>query len=155
MYKATIMKNLFSSNPFSKDRLRRMQGLSNFKTEETDVSIETAVMFGDPILVNIKKKVNVTQIKMIKKGAKKGAKKVKMLDVNDINNKNIFIDVLVLCLEGIDNEFVWKRKLTAQFLSHGLGEPMAYGFQTLAKGATLWCSRKHYEILLPPSGFQP
>ena len=28
--------------------------------------------------------------------------------------------------------------LTAQFPSHGLGEPVAYGFQTLAKGATLF-----------------
>ena len=27
--------------------------------------------------------------------------------------------------------------LTTQFPSHGLGEPMAYGFQTLAKGAAL------------------
>ena len=27
--------------------------------------------------------------------------------------------------------------LTTQFPSHGLGEPVAYGFQTLAKGAAL------------------
>ena len=27
--------------------------------------------------------------------------------------------------------------LTTQFPSHGLGEPMAYGFQTFAKGVTL------------------
>ena len=26
---------------------------------------------------------------------------------------------------------------TSQFPSHGLGEPVAYGFQTLAKGAAL------------------
>ena len=35
---------------------------------------------------------------------------MKKLDVNDINNENIFIAVLVLCLEDIDNEFVWKGK---------------------------------------------
>ena len=45
--------------------------------------------------------------------------------------------------------------LTAQFPSHGLGEPVAYGFQILAKGATLWCSDKHYEILPPRPGFEP
>ena len=106
VYKATVMKNMFSSNPFSKDRLRRVRVMRTLNTKETDVSIETAVMVGDPILVNIKKKVNVTQIKLIKKGGK--TKKVNMLDVNDINNENIFIDVLVLCLEDIDNEFVWK-----------------------------------------------
>ena len=106
VYKATVMKNIFSLNPLSKDRLRRVRGMSTLNTEETDVSIETAVMVGDPILVNIKKKVNVTQIKLIKKGGKK----VKMLDVHDINNENIFIDVLVLCLEDIDNECVWKGK---------------------------------------------
>ena len=33
-----------------------------------------------------------------------------MLDANDINNENMFIDVLVLCLEDIDNESVWTGK---------------------------------------------
>ena len=41
--------------------------------------------------------------------------------------------------------------VTTQFPSHGLGEPVAYGFQTLAKGAALQCSCRHYEIL-PPRG---
>ena len=44
--------------------------------------------------------------------------------------------------------------LTTQFPSYGLGEPVAYGFQTLAKGAVLQCSRKHYEILPPRPGFE-
>ena len=49
------------------------------------------------------------------------------------------------------------RYLTGQFPSHGLGEPMAYGFQTLSKGAALIvpCNRKHYEILQPRPGFEP
>ena len=46
-------------------------------------------------------------------------------------------------------------KLTAQFPSHGLGEPVAYRFQTLANDAALLCSRKHYEILPPRPGFEP
>ena len=33
-------------------------------------------------------------------------------------------------------------QLTAQFPSHGLGEPVAYGFQTVAKGAP------HYSVVI-------
>ena len=33
-------------------------------------------------------------------------------------------------------------QLTAQFPSHGLGEPVAYGFQTVAKGAL------HYSVVI-------
>ena len=36
-------------------------------------------------------------------------------------------------------------QLTTQFPSHGLGEPVAYGFQTLAKGAALYC-HKHMKF---------
>ena len=71
VYKATAMKILFRSNPLSKDRLRRVRGMSKLNTEETDVSNETAVMVGDHVLVNITKKVIVTQIKLIKKRGKK------------------------------------------------------------------------------------
>ena len=58
VYKATAVKSLFSANPLSKDRLRRVRGLSKFTDvgEDTpsDLSIDSSVMVGDPLLVNVK-----------------------------------------------------------------------------------------------------
>ena len=62
VYKASAVNCLFSSNPLSRDRLRRVRGFTKFTTDETEnaLAIETAVMAGDPILVNLKGTLKVS-----------------------------------------------------------------------------------------------
>ena len=70
VYKATVVKGLFSSNPLSKDRLRRVRGLSkNVDSEQIseNFSFDTVVLPGDPILVVVKGELHICQIKCIKK----------------------------------------------------------------------------------------
>ena len=71
VYKATIVKSLFSSNPMSKDRLRRVRGMTKFTGEqsEADMSIESSIMVGDPLLIDTKGTLRVSKvIKLMKAG---------------------------------------------------------------------------------------
>lgn len=54
VYKATILKNAFSDSPLSRDRLRRVQGLTKFITQGNESNanaIEDAIMVGDPLII--------------------------------------------------------------------------------------------------------
>ena len=53
VYKASVLRSLFSGDRMSKDRLRCVQGMTrtNRGFGSADLSIDTMIMVGDPILV--------------------------------------------------------------------------------------------------------
>ena len=52
IYKATVVKQMYLSDPLSKDRLRRVQGLTYEVTNNReDMSVDNTVYIGDPLLV--------------------------------------------------------------------------------------------------------
>ena len=72
VYKATVVRSLFGSNPLSKDHLRRVQGLSKFtESARANVSVDNSIMLGDPVLINVKNRLQIAQIKCIKKANKR------------------------------------------------------------------------------------
>ena len=116
VYQATVVRSLFGSNPLSKDRLRRVQGLSKFtESERANVSIDNSIMLGDPVLINVKNRLQIAQIKCIKKGNKK----VKLLTTDELNAHNVSIDAVILSMES--NDYIWNGDFLGEtFISIGL-----------------------------------
>ena len=52
IYKATVVKQMYLNDPLSKDRLRRVQGLTYEVTNNReDMSVDNTFYIGDPVLV--------------------------------------------------------------------------------------------------------
>ena len=105
VYKASVVKSLFSSNPLSRDRLRRVRGMTKF-TDEGDtnsLAIETSVMAGDPMLVNVKGTLRLSKILEVRKANRK----VKLITAEEINDHNVTLDVIILKLETSGENYVW------------------------------------------------
>ena len=51
VYKATVVKQMYSSQPLSKDRLRRVQGLTRSSNQLDDTFVDNMVYVGDPVLI--------------------------------------------------------------------------------------------------------
>ena len=105
VYKATIVKSLFSSSPLSRDRLRKVRGMTKYTDEGNDSSlaIETSLMVGDPLLISVKEKLQLFKIEAIRVANRK----VKSLEVNDLNKANVFIDAKRLKVEEKDGYYIW------------------------------------------------
>ena len=72
IHKSTVVKNMFGAKALSRDRLRRVQGLSGkMSPKEENLDIETCLAIGDPILVKNQTVLELSKVLSIKKAAKK------------------------------------------------------------------------------------
>ena len=71
VFKATVVKNLFSANPLSKDRLGRIKDYSRIYQDDPELnnntSMDSTIMPGDPILAKTKETIELYVIKSIRK----------------------------------------------------------------------------------------
>ena len=103
IYKATYLKNCFSSNPLSKDRLRRVRGLSRFEENESDDTLDDqTLMIGDPILARVKDDLKICVLLNITRGKENK----KTIDVNEMSNFNTMLTVQKIKLETTDDYYV-------------------------------------------------
>ena len=123
MYKATIVKSLFSSNPLSKDRLRRVRGLTkytengNTNTENLSTSIDSVLMVGDPLLIRVKDKLQLCKIDLMKEANRK----VKILQVGNLNKPNVTIHATILKVNDVGDSYIWEGELIGDaFQSSGV-----------------------------------
>ena len=108
IYKASIVKSLFSSNPLSRDRLRKVRGLTKFTDDSTGNSdgqqaIESSLMVGDPLLVKVKDRLKIAKIEAIRVANRK----VKTIEVDGLSKPNVMMDVKLLKVEENDGHFIW------------------------------------------------
>lgn len=114
VYKATVVKNIFCSNPLSRDRLRRIRGMTKFTdSDKTSEAIDSSLMAGDPILVNVKGKLQISKIEVIKRANRK----VKFLSVEDLDNQNVQIEACFMKMETIGDQYVWDGSFIGEKLS--------------------------------------
>ena len=57
VFKATVLKQIFSSAPLSKNRLKRVRGIDRNVNEDSHGALEDVMYIGGPVLV---KKVNTS-----------------------------------------------------------------------------------------------
>ena len=82
------MKSLFSSNPLSRDRLKKVRGLTKFTDEGTSVNsdgqqaIESSLMVGDPFLVKVKNRLKIAKIEAIRVANRK-VKTIKLMPLTN------------------------------------------------------------------------
>ena len=113
VFKATAVKSLFSTNPLSKDRRRRVRGFSKYTDSEPQQSataIDTSLVVGYPLLIKVKQKMQIAKIN----GIKKANKKVKLLNVGELNDLNISIDAIILKIEDVDDHYIWKGEFIGE-----------------------------------------
>ena len=111
VYKASIVKSLFSSEPLSRDRLRKVRGMTKYtETSSPSESIETAIMPGDPILINIKGELKIAKITLVKKANRK-VKFISCEDINSPDSPNILIEGNYMLMDCIDNMYVWNGSI--------------------------------------------
>ncbi|XP_066914918.1 uncharacterized protein [Clytia hemisphaerica] len=124
VYKATIVKSLFSSNPLSKDRLRKVRGMTKFTEDgqEASEAIETSIMPGDPILFNVKGTLKIVKISVLKKATRK----VKMVSCGDISNENVYVKGAEMGLDKDADCYIWNGSLGEMIETTG---PYCYAIQ--------------------------
>ena len=106
VYKATVLKNAFSAAPLSKDRLRRVQGLTRYvdnQNSQTGIDIEDAIMVGDPILIYQHNEISVALVCKLERGSAK----VKVLSSQQINEKNVLVTCKTLELKPEGDLYIW------------------------------------------------
>ena len=73
VYKASVLRSLFSADKMWKDHLRRVQGMtrSNTVSATDDLRIDKLIMIGDPILVSTESDLKIATIMGMAQGGKK------------------------------------------------------------------------------------
>ena len=107
VFKATIVKSLFSSDPMSKDRLRRVRGLTKFTDDCPRTMADKFLMIGDPLLAKDKGKILLTKISSINQGGRK----VKSVGIDNMNDENVSFTVREISVHEVDDYFTWKGQL--------------------------------------------
>ena len=87
IYKATVVNQLFSRNKLSKDRLRRVQGLSAGAPGESTQKIDdnNLIFIGDPLVVYSEERSVIANIQKIL-----GNQNKKYINIDDLESKNYF-----------------------------------------------------------------
>ena len=107
MYKASVIRQLFTGEGASKDRLRRVQGLSRFSaTTDNSIDLHDLLLVGDPVLVY---GALIPQICIVQK-LLVGNKHQKSIEGNKIENPTTSFVVHESLLEDKDNKLVWTGK---------------------------------------------
>ena len=108
VYKATVVKNSFSANPLSKDRLKRIRGLSRVEQNaSTSDELATMVMPGDPILVKGKDNLQIGVIKSLRKANEK----CKMLELSELSVIHTIVEVQQIQLHDYEGKYIWKDEV--------------------------------------------
>ena len=95
-HKSTILKQTFVGTKVSKDRLRRVQGMSKYvNKKETSLNLDDILLLGDAVLYLEK---NVPKLGSVE-SMKKGGRKVKMLKGDELHSENVFLSVKELEFE--------------------------------------------------------
>ena len=117
VYKATVVKSIFSSQPLSRDRLRRVRGMTKYteSTAEGEHSIETSVLAGDPIMIEVKGILRIAQIQLLKRANRK----VKLIQAEDIHNENVYVEATLMKMELHDNVYYWSGGYGAKVTALG------------------------------------
>ena len=112
IYKASVIKALFASNTLSKDRLKRVQGLTAGTPGASSVSSDDNMVFvGDPMVVHNGEKTQIAAIQKIRLGnvAKKN------ISCEEMEKPNLQFELKALNLkEGADsNKMFWDGTFTS------------------------------------------
>ena len=109
IYKASVVNSLFSSNALSKDRLKRVQGLTTGTPGQTTRKSDDDMIFiGDPLVVYFDDKTAVANIHKISLGNQNK----KCLDVYDLEAKNLTFDMRFLNLVEEGDCYFWDGTFT-------------------------------------------
>ena len=103
VYKASILKKLTASNPLSRDRLRRVQGLTTFHEQEAYTDLDDLISVGDPVIFNHNDITRVGNILEIFTGVEK----LHFLPQEQLQQPYIMLNVRVLKLKEFDDCLFW------------------------------------------------
>ena len=116
IYKTTCLKKIFKSEPLSKDRLKRIRGMSSYADSMAAVTFgnvdDSMLVVGDPLVYNKKGSyvlANIFQIKV-------GNKKVKSIDLSSTDlssSENTEFILKDISTEEINGKIYW----SGQYLS--------------------------------------
>lgn len=111
VYKATLVKSLFSSNPMSKDRLRRVQGMTKLeRNQDDDLRVEDIIMIGDPILMRRNGKLTVAKVSNLVVAGRK----TKCVKVDQLNSQNVAVEAQQLKVTESSTHYKWTGELLSQ-----------------------------------------
>ena len=104
-HKASVLKQTFQGKKVSKDRLRRVQGLSSTLGKKEDMNLDNLVMKGDAILFLGPK--NQPVLGTIKK-ITKGGKALHTIQGGQLQEENISLEIKEIIFDTDDSHYIWK-----------------------------------------------
>ena len=109
VYKATVLKSVLNSpDALSKDRLKRIQGLTRHQPMNVDRTIDDLVLPGDPIIIRINNNFNIAIIlKMFN-----GNKLIQNVHASEINNDVFKFSTKIISLTEINDKLFWDGSST-------------------------------------------
>ena len=109
IYKATVVNQLFSRHKLSKDRLRRVQGLtSGTPGDAKQVDDNNLIFIGDPLVIYAEQHptiANIINIKLAKQNKK-------FVTVDELQLKNLIFHVQPLDLTEHEGNYYWNGSFT-------------------------------------------
>ena len=106
IHKASILKQVFAKGRVSKDRLRRVQGLSkSMHDKSTDIDLEDVLLKGDIDVFYQNKRPALGCIAEILKGLKK----VNILPNQELNNETTILKIKKLKTHDTGTNIEWYR----------------------------------------------
>ena len=119
VHKASVVRILFSSDPKSSDRLRRVRGMSKHTTSTLSSDVEDeSLCIGDPCCTLARTQAGQVCLAffLVDSISNQSGKKVPSLATAELNVK---VTGLIAVLKDKENEWVWDRSLSAQLTTHG------------------------------------
>ena len=117
VYKSTVLKQIYSSEPLSKDRLKRVRGLSktpgNADSVEGLEHLDSFIYCGDPVVAKIQNRCvisNIVKIKLANKIEKK-------YHIEEQNCPNLILDIHELNLRDHENKLLWGGKYSGSIIT--------------------------------------
>lgn len=104
-FKASLLKQCFNGETGSKDRCRRVRGLSRYHDENSagEQALDNVMLPGDPVLITTMSSQRLCSVSLIKVGVKK----VKSLCIDKLQDENIFLEVKSMQCEEKDDKIIW------------------------------------------------
>ena len=101
LYKASILKNLTEHNPLSRDRLRRVQGITrHVGGNDLDVNLDDILCVGDPVVMIARGTAQVANIIELSSGENK----VQYIKNEEKDDTHITLTARILQLKTVDDE---------------------------------------------------
>ena len=106
-YKASVIRQVLNTSSLSasKDRLRRVRGVSKYADDKSvDIDIEDMIILGDRLIFTVGSSVKLGSVKDIQRGGKK----VKYIPGSALQDENVIVNLLELDLEDDGAEMKWQ-----------------------------------------------